>query len=77
MPEYKLKATTNEDPDYVNWVEKGVVIPTLDVGNCASSYAFSTASATSSLYAQQSGSLIPLSTQQLISCDNTCKNSSF
>lgn len=76
IPEYKLKATTNEDPDYVNWIEKGIVIPSMDVGNCAASYAFATASATSSLYASESGNLTPLSTQQFISCDNTCKKQS-
>lgn len=74
----RLSHTFNLDvPDYVNWVEKGVVTPAKNQGQCGSCWAFSTTGALEGLYGILYNKTISFSEQQLMDCsikegDNGC-----
>lgn len=57
-------------PDYVDWREKGAVVPIKDQGSCGSCWAFSAIAAVEGINAIVTGKLISLSEQELVDCDN-------
>jgi hypothetical protein len=58
-------------PDSVDWREKGAVAAVKDQGSCGSCWAFSTVAAVEGVNQIATGSMIPLSEQELVDCDNT------
>lgn len=56
-------------PAEVDWVARGAVGPVLDQGQCGSCWAFSAAEAITGGYFLATGALLPMSPQQLTSCD--------
>lgn len=55
-------------PDSVDWRDRGVVTPVRNQGGCGSCWAFSATAVLESHVALQTGRLLELSPQQLISC---------
>jgi len=55
-------------PESLDWRDKGVVQPAKDQGSCGSCWAFSAIATLESHIAIQTGSLLDLSEQQLVSC---------
>ncbi|XP_057963681.1 cysteine proteinase mucunain-like [Malania oleifera] len=60
-----------ELPKAVDWREKGAVVAVKDQGNCGSCWAFSTVAAVEGINQIVTGSLIPLSEQELVDCDRS------
>ncbi|KRX10885.1 hypothetical protein PPERSA_12167 [Pseudocohnilembus persalinus] len=56
-------------PTSVDWVQEGAVTTVQDAGSCSASYAIAPVSAIASCYKLAGNKLIPLSAQQIISCD--------
>lgn len=67
---------TEEVADAVDWVQKGVVNPIKDQGQCGSCWAFSTMGALESGYAISTGNLLSVAEQQLVDCDKINKGCS-
>jgi len=57
--------------DAVDWVQKGVVNPIKDQGQCGSCWAFSTMGVVESGYAIATGNLVSVAEQQLVDCDGS------
>jgi len=57
--------------DAMDWVQKGVVNPIKNQGQCGSCWAFSTMGTLESGYAIASGKLVSLAEQQLVDCDKS------
>lgn len=66
-----FKVLSDNLPESVNWVEKGVCNPIVDQGRCGSCWAFSSVAQMESAYAIFHGQLYKLSEQQLVSCSTT------
>jgi len=58
-------------PDSLDWSTKGAITPVKDQGACGSCWAYSAAEGVESGVFMATGELPSLSTQQIISCDNT------
>jgi len=52
-----------------DWRDRGVITPVKDQGSCGSCWAHSAAEAVESRLAMNGGPLVPLSVQQIVSCD--------
>lgn len=55
-------------PDYVNWLEKGIVNPPKDQGACGGCWAFGIAGSLEGAWAKKTGKLLSLSEQQILDC---------
>jgi len=67
-----LRAALKDAPDAVDWRKKGAVTPVKDQGDCGSCWAFSATEEIESSVFMATGKLpVPLSTQQIISCDKS------
>jgi len=62
---------TEEVADAVDWVQKGLVNPIKNQGQCGSCWAFSTMGALESGYAIATGNLVSVAEQQLVDCDKS------
>eukprot|EP01015_Nassula_variabilis_P015869 TRINITY_DN2385_c0_g3_i5.p1 TRINITY_DN2385_c0_g3~~TRINITY_DN2385_c0_g3_i5.p1 ORF type:complete len:364 (+),score=44.40 TRINITY_DN2385_c0_g3_i5:58-1149(+) len=69
----KLLPTDNL-PESVNWVDRGIVNRAKDQSYCGSCWAFSTIAAVEGLHAQQTKQLTKFSEQQLIDCTRDLGN---
>ncbi|KAL3677323.1 hypothetical protein R1sor_027271 [Riccia sorocarpa] len=58
-------------PKSIDWREKGAVAPVKDQASCGSCWAFSAIASVEGINAIKSGSLIPLSEQELVDCDTS------
>lgn len=56
----------------LDWRDSGVVSPVADQGNCGSDWAFAAITTAESVHAISSGSLVPLSVQNLMDCIPIC-----
>lgn len=63
-------------PTEVDWTDKGAVSPVENQGVCGSCWAYSTAGAVESAYFLKTGTMTPLSKQQMVSCIRTCQGCS-
>ncbi|KAJ1628226.1 hypothetical protein T492DRAFT_1119873, partial [Pavlovales sp. CCMP2436] len=61
-------------PLVMDWVLRGAVTPVSNQGQCGSCWAFSAAEVITGAYFLATGTLVPLSTQQLVSCDGGDNN---
>lgn len=59
-------------PDYYNWVDKGVVRPVQNQGNCGSCYAFAAIGAIEAQACINFGECAKLSEQEAMECTNLC-----
>lgn len=57
-------------PAAVDWVAKGAVTPVKDQGQCGSCYSFSAVGAVEGAYQIQTGTLLELSMQEVVDCDD-------
>ncbi len=57
-------------PDSINWVERGVVSPVKNQGQCGSCYAFSTTGALEGLYGILYNKTVSFSEQQIVDCSS-------
>jgi len=58
------------NPTTYDWCEAGVITPVNDQGGCGSCWAFSAMETVESYHALRSGSLVALSAEQIVDCDN-------
>jgi len=58
----------SELPDSVDWRSKNIITPTKNQGSCGSCWAFGAVECIESNVAQQTGKLLVLSTQNVVSC---------
>jgi len=65
---YKSYSSDSDLPSSINWIEKGLVTPIKNQGQCGSCWAFSTIAALEGQHAKATGKLIGLSEQQLLDC---------
>lgn len=65
-------APSNDDPESVDYREKGWVNEVKDQGQCGSCWAFSAIQAVESQWAKVKGELLSLSESNLVDCVNTC-----
>jgi len=59
-------------PPSFNWVDKNVVSPVQNQGQCGSCWTFSTAAVIESAYAIKTGKLQKLSEQEIVDCSHGC-----
>merc|ERR1711957_451068 len=62
---------SDEVADAVDWVQKGLVNPIKNQGQCGSCWAFSTMGTLESGYAIATGNLVSVAEQQLVDCDKS------
>lgn len=71
---YFLNESGQREDLVVNWITKGVVGAVRNQAKCGSCWAHATIETVESLYALETGNLVNMSVQQLVSCDHTDGN---
>ena len=71
-PKAAIKPASGMQTEYVNWVERKMVTPVKNQGQCGSCWAHSAAEQIESAFALQGNALWELSPQQIASCTTTC-----
>jgi KDEL-tailed cysteine endopeptidase len=66
----RQEVASADPPAEVDWSAKGVVAPVKNQGSCGSCWAFSAVAAIESAYAIKTSTLVRLSEQELVSCDD-------
>lgn len=64
-----------QSSDSVDWRQSGAVTGIKNQGSCGGCYSFAAADAMEGAHKIKSGSLVPMSTQQLLDCTNSYGNS--